>query len=441
MYDLIIKNCSVMMPDFSIKKEQDILIQDSFIKKITDTDDGYESKEVLNGKNKLVMPGLVDGHTHTCQQLLRGRTANEYPMVWTRILVPYESSLTPEDCYWSAKLACLEMIKSGTAAFAESGSTHMGDVANAVIESGMRAALARSTMDIGDAIPDCMKESSELNILHTEALYDKYQGTGDGRVDIWFAIRQVMTCSPELIREIGKEARRLKTGIHAHLCEHKDEVSFCLQHYQKRPAEFLDDMGVLGPNLLTAHNVVLSERDIDLLGERNVKLIHCPRANYANHGFPKTPRILQNNMSLGLGCDGASRPNLSLFAEMKHLLYGTMAFWGIPIFDPDIICAKDLLKMVTVGGARALQHEAELGTIEEGKKADLITINLMQPHLTPTHNLLNTLVDCAAEHDVTDSVINGKIVMRDRNVLTMNEEEIIKECSKRMKQIAERSGI
>lgn len=441
MYDLIIKNCSVMMPDFSIKKEQDILIQDSFIMKITDTDNGYESKEVLNGKNKLVMPGLVDGHTHTCQQLLRGRTANEYPMVWTRILVPYESSLTPEDCYWSAKLACLEMIKSGTTAFAESGSTHMGDVANAVIESGMRAALARSTMDIGDAIPDCMKESSELNILHTEALYDKYQGTGDGRVDIWFAIRQVMTCSPELIREIGKEARRLKTGIHAHLCEHKDEVSFCLQHYQKRPAEFLDDMGVLGPNLLTAHNVVLSERDIDLLGERNVKLIHCPRANYANHGFPKTPRILQNNMSLGLGCDGASRPNLSLFAEMKHLLYGTMAFWGIPIFDPDIICAKDLLKMVTVGGARALQHEAELGTIEEGKKADLITINLMQPHLTPTHNLLNTLVDCAAEHDVTDSVINGKIVMRDRNVLTMNEEEIIKECSKRMKQIAERSGI
>lgn len=441
MYDLIIKNCSVMMPDFSIKKEQDILIQDSFIMKITDTDDGYESKEVLNGKNKLVMPGLVDGHTHTCQQLLRGRTANEYPMVWTRILVPYESSLTPEDCYLSAKLACLEMIKSGTTAFAESGSTHMGDVANAVIESGMRAALARSTMDIGDAIPDCMKESSELNILHTEALYDKYQGTGDGRVDIWFAIRQVMTCSPELIREIGKEARRLKTGIHAHLCEHKDEVSFCLQHYQKRPAEFLDDMGVLGPNLLTAHNVVLSERDIDLLGERNVKLIHCPRANYANHGFPKTPRILQNNMSLGLGCDGASRPNLSLFAEMKHLLYGTMAFWGIPIFDPDIICAKDLLKMVTVGGARALQHEAELGTIEEGKKADLITINLMQPHLTPTHNLLNTLVDCAAEHDVTDSVINGKIVMRDRNVLTMNEEEIIKECSKRMKQIAERSGI
>ena len=441
MFDLVIKDCSVMMPDFSIKERQAILISNSLIAEIVNTGKHYDSKEIICGKNKLVMPGFIDGHTHTCQQLLRGRTANEYPMVWTRILVPYESSLTPEDCYFSAKLACLEMIKSGTTAFAESGSTHMADVVEAVIESGMRASIARSTMDIGNSIPDSMKESAEMNILHTEELYDKYQGTGEGRIDIWFAIRQVMTCSPELIKEIGVEAKRLNTGIHAHLCEHKDEVSFCLQHYQKRPAEFLDDMGVLGPNLITAHNVVLSERDIDLLGEKKVKLIHCPRANYANHGFPKTPRILQNQMSLGLGCDGASRPNLSLFAEMKQLLYGTMAFWGLPIFDPDIICAKDLLKMVTVGGAKALQHETMLGTIEVGKKADLITINLMQPHLTPTHSLLNTIVDCASEHDVVDSIINGKIVMKDREVLTMDEEKVINECSKHMNQIVERSGI
>lgn len=228
MFDLVIKDCSVMMPDFSIKESQDILINNSLIAEIVDTGGDYEAKEMICGRNKMVMPGFIDGHTHTCQQLLRGRTANEYPMVWTRILVPYESSLTPEDCYCSAKLACLEMIKSGTTSFAESGSTHMEDVAEAVIESGMRAAIARSTMDMGDAIPDSMKESVEMNILHTEDLYNKYQGTGDGRIDIWFAIRQVMTCSPELIKEIGVEAKRLKTGIHAHLCEHKDEVSFCL---------------------------------------------------------------------------------------------------------------------------------------------------------------------------------------------------------------------
>lgn len=441
MYDIYVSNASVLMPDFSVKQHQDVLVRDGLIDGIVETGKVHEAKEVIDGRGKLVMPGLIDGHTHTCQQLLRGRTANEYPMVWTRILVPFESNLTPEDCYYSAKLACLEMIKSGTTAFAESGSTYMEDVAEAVVESGMRAAIARSTMDMGGAIPDSMKESLEENIRYTEDLYQKYQGAGDGRIDIWFAIRQVMTCSPELAREIGKEARRLNTGIHAHLCEHKDEVSFCLQHYRKRPVEWLEEMGVLGSNLLTAHNVLLSERDIDTLGNYGVKVIHCPRANYANHGFPKVPSILLKNISLGLGCDGAARPNLSLFAEMKTLLYGTMAFWGLPVFDLDVLHAKDLLTMVTVGGAQALQKGDCLGRIEPGKKADLITLNLMQPHLTPTHHLLNTLVDCASEHDVVDSVIDGKVVMRDRKVLTIDEEETIRECTKRMGQIARRAGI
>lgn len=431
----------VMLPDFSFKEAQDVLIKDSLIAAIEDTGKDAEAAEVIDGSGKLVMPGLVDSHTHTCQQLLRGRVANEYPMVWTRFLVPFESNLSPEDCYWSARLACLEMIKSGTTAFAESGSTHMDAVADAVIEAGMRAAIARSTMDMGGAIPDSMKMSAEKNIEMTEDLYDRYQGKGDGRIDIWFAIRQVMTCSPELIRTIGNEARRLKTGIHAHLCEHKDEVSFCLQNYKKRPAAFLDDMGVLGPNLLTAHNVLLAERDIDLLAEHDVKVIHCPRANYANHGFPKTPRILQNGISVGLGCDGAARSNLSIFAEMKQLNYGTMAYWGVPIFDLDVIFPRDLMKMATVGGANAIQHGDMLGTVEVGKKADIITVNLDQPHIMPTNNLLNTIVDCVTEHDVIDSIIDGRLVMRNREVLTIDERETLRECSKRIKEIAKRAGI
>ena len=441
MYDIAIRNCMVMLPDFSFKEAQDVLIKDSLIEAIDDTGKDAEAAEVIDGRGKLVMPGLVDAHTHTCQQLLRGRVANEYPMVWTRFLVPFESNLSPEDCYWSARLACLEMIKSGTTAFAESGSTHMGAVADAVIEAGMRAAIARSTMDMGGAIPDSMKMSAEKNIEMTEDLYDRYQGKGGGRIDIWFAIRQVMTCSPELIRTIGEEARRLKTGIHAHLCEHKDEVSFCLQNYKKRPAAFLDDMGVLGPNLLTAHNVLLAERDIDLLAEHDVKVIHCPRANYANHGFPKTPRILQNGISVGLGCDGAARSNLSIFAEMKQLNYGTMAYWGVPIFDLDVIFPRDLMRMATVGGANAIQHGDMLGTVEVGKKADIITVNLDQPHIMPTNNLLNTIVDCVTEHDVIDSVIDGRLVMRDRKVLTIDEQETLSECSKRIKEIAKRAGI
>ncbi len=185
------------------------------------------------------MPGFVDAHTHTCQQLLRGRLADEYPMIWTRFLVPFESTLTPDDVYWSAKLACLEMIRSGTTSFADSGGVHMHRAADAVIESGMRAAIARSTMDMGGEICSAMKESAEDAIARTEELYRNYHGAGDGRVEIWFALRQVMTCSPELVRRTAEKAAEYSTGIHAHLCEHRDEVRFCLERYRKRPAEFL----------------------------------------------------------------------------------------------------------------------------------------------------------------------------------------------------------
>ena len=245
-YDILIKDCQVLNPDMSVSSTCSVGIKDTWIKKIGSADEFADSvaTETLDGKGKLVMPGLIDGHTHTCQQLLRGRVADEYPMVWTRFLVPFESNLQPEDSYISGLLACLEMIKSGTTAFADSGGVHMERVADAVIESGMRAAIAKSTMDMGNAITGAMKETASEAIDHTKELYKNYQGAGDGRVDIWFAIRQVMTCSRDLITMVGECAKELHTGIHAHLCEHKDEVSLCLQNNQKRPPELLQEMGI-----------------------------------------------------------------------------------------------------------------------------------------------------------------------------------------------------
>lgn len=441
--DILVKNCLILNPDFTISKECSAVINNTLICEIGNTkemEEKYEPYQIINGKGKLLMPGFIDGHTHTCQQLLRGRVSDEYPMVWTRFLVPFESNLTPDDSYISAKLACLEMIKSGTTAFADSGGVHMNRVADAVIESGMRAAIAKSTMDRGAAITGAMKETAEEAITHTEELYKAYQGAGEGRVDIWFAIRQVMTCSEKLVRLVGEKAKEYHTGIHAHLCEHKDEVSFCLQNYKKRPAEFLNDMGVLGPNLLTAHNVVLSEHDITLMAEKGVKVIHCPRANLANHGFPKTPRILETGISVGLGCDGAASSNLDLFDEIKVLRYSTLAYWGLTVFDPVVLPCPTLLKMATQGGANAIQHGDILGTVEVGKKADLILLNIDQPHITPSQNLVNSVVEAANGHDVTDSIINGKVVMKDREVLTLDEEKIIAESKVKMKEIITRAG-
>ena len=440
--DILIRGCRVLQPDMTISGTCSVAIDKTMICKIgpeAELAQEYEAEETLDGRGKLLMPGLVDGHTHTCQQLLRGRVSDEYPMVWTRFLVPFESNLRPEDSYVSGQLACLEMIKHGTTAFADSGGVYMDRVADAVLESGMRAAIAKSTMDMGNAITGAMKETAKEAVAHTKELYKGYQGAGDGRVDIWFAIRQVMTCSQDLIAMVRDAAEELHTGIHAHLCEHKDEVSFCLQNYKLRPAQFLESMGVLGPNLLTAHNVMLSDEDIALMAERGVKVIHCPRANLANHGFPKAPQILQAGLQVGLGCDGAAPSNLDLFDEMKVLRYGMIAYWGLPSFNPVVMTCATVLKMASWGGACALGKGDILGTVEEGKKADVILLNIDQPHIQPTQNLLNTIVEAANGHDVTDSIIDGRLVMKNREVLTLDEEKICFEAQKHMEEIIKRA--
>ena len=440
--DILIRGCRVLQPDMTISGTCSVAIDKTMICKIgpeAELAQEYEAEETLDGRGKLLMPGLVDGHTHTCQQLLRGRVSDEYPMVWTRFLVPFESNLRPEDSYVSGQLACLEMIKHGTTAFADSGGVYMDRVADAVVESGMRAAIAKSTMDMGNAITGAMKETAKEAVAHTRELYKGYQGAGDGRVDIWFAIRQVMTCSQDLIAMVRDAAEELHTGIHAHLCEHKDEVSFCLQNYKLRPAQFLESMGVLGPNLLTAHNVMLSDEDIALMAERGVKVIHCPRANLANHGFPKAPQILQAGLQVGLGCDGAAPSNLDLFDEMKVLRYGMIAYWGLPSFNPVVMTCATVQKMASWGGACALGKGDILGTVEEGKKADVILLNIDQPHIQPTQNLLNTIVEAANGHDVTDSIIDGRLVMKNREVLTLDEEKICFEAQKHMEEIIKRA--
>ena len=437
--DLLIKNCRLLHKDFSTGNDCAVSVSGNQIAGIFAAGESLpDAAEVIDAKGKLLMPGLVDGHTHCCQQLLRGSVADEYPMIWTRILVPLESNLRPEDSYVSGQLACLEMIKYGTTSFADSGGVFMDRVADAVIESGMRAAIAKSTMDTGNAITGAMKETREEAVSNTEALYRAYNGSGEDRIRIFFAIRQVMTCTPELISMVRERAAALHTGIHAHLCEHRDEVSFCLQNYKMRPAEFLDSLGVLGPNLLTAHNVLLSEHDIRIMAERGVKVVHCPRCNLSNHGFPKAPQILEAGASIGLGTDGAAPNNADLFEEMKTLRYGSQAFWGLAAFDPIVMTCKMLLRMATQGGANALGRGDELGTIEVGKLADMILVDIDQPHISPTQNLVNTLVCAAGGRDVTDSIINGKVVMRNRQVLTLDEEKIKADAKQHMREILSR---
>lgn len=442
--DILIKNCRILTSDFEIQEHRSVAVLDTRIAAVGPADevDGlYEADEVIEADGNLLMPGFIDGHTHTCQQLLRGRTADEYPMIWTRFLVPFESSLSPEDVRVSARLHCVEMIKAGFTGFADAGGVHMEEVAEAVIETGMRAALCPSTMDMGNVICGEMKRSTRDCIRVTEELYDRYQGAGDGRVDIWFGIRQLMTCSRPLIEGIVEKAEELDTGIHMHLCEHKDEVSYCLQNYKLRPVEFLDQVHGLSPRLLSAHNVLLTESDIRLLAERGVHVIHCPMANFINHGFPKIPSMLERGAALGIGCDGASHIALDMFTQIRALKAGVMAQWGLPVFDPVAVPNKELLKMSTLGGAMAIRRDDMLGTIEAGKKADLILMDINGPHMRPSQRLLNTVVSAGSSHDILHSIIDGRLIMKDRCLVGLDEEKIIADAEQHMEEINRKSGI
>lgn len=438
-YDLLVKKVRMLDPAFKVLDDMDIAVRGGRIAAIGKDLPGT-SDEFLSGKGLLAMPGLVDAHHHNAQQLLRAKPIDEYPMIWTRFLVPFESSMTEEDMTVSSQLSALEMIKGGTTAFADAGGPHMESTAKVTVESGMRGVIARSTMDMGGNIPDSMKCSAEENIRRTRELYDAWNGAGDGRVRIWFGIRQLMTCSEKLLRLTAEAAADLHTGMHAHLCEHKDEVSFCLTNYRMRPAAFLRETGCLGPNLLTAHNVVLSEEDITMLAEHHVGTVHCPRSNLTNHGFPKTPRMLEQGLSIGLGSDGAATSSLSLWDEVKVLRNGIIGYWGLPIFDPVVLPVASLLRMMSQGGADAIMQGGELGSLEVGKLADIIFIDVDQPHIMPTHNLPATLVESVHAGDVRHSVIDGKIVMKDRQVLTMDEEKILYEAARTMEDLSRRAG-
>lgn len=439
MCDLLIRNC-VMIDDHgeTINNCSVYIDQGRIIAINTDsTPETYEAREILDGEGNLLLPGFVDGHTHSCQQLLRGRTSDEYPMIWTRFLVPFESNLTPKNVRAGARAFCLEMIKAGITCFADAGGVHMEEVAEAVIESGMRGVLCRSSMDIKDSFNARLCESTKDTLDNAEKFYKSYNGKGNDRVRVFFGLRQLMNCSPELVESTGELAREYHTGIHMHLCEHKDEVKYCLQKYKMRPAEFLEHMKVLGPNLLTAHNVLLSSHDIHLMAENGVKVIHCPTANLSNHGFSKTPEILERGIHVGLGCDGGSGVPLDMLKEMQVLKYGMIAFWGLPVFDPRVMTNQTLLRLSSEGGAYAVGLQDEIGTIKVGRKADLIIVNIHEPHIRPNQNLLNTVVMCGNGNDVLDTIIDGKIVMKNRVVLTLDEEKVIAEAEESMKEVVQ----
>ncbi len=442
--DLIIHRCRMLNPDLTVTPDATLTIDRGRIIRIAaGPQEGADApaRIHLDGSGMLALPGLVDAHTHSAQQLLRGSVVDELPMIWARILVPFESALTPEDVYASARLFIVENLKAGITTFLESGGPHMEATAQAAVELGIRACIAPSTMDLGDFVPASMKPTATQAVKMTEKLYRGFHGAGNDRIHVWFGIRQLMTSTPGLLQAVSARSKELDTGVHTHLAEHLDEVGFCLRTYKLRPAEVFDSFGLLGPRLLCAHSVRLADREITLMRERGANPVHCPRSNLGSHGFSKTPLMLALGMQIGLGTDGASGTRLDIFEQMRLLKSAIQARYGLEINDPLALPAIETLRMATVGGAQAARLSDQIGTLEVGKKADIILLDIDQPHISPTANLPQTIVMAAGPADVKHVIVDGRLLLKDRQFLDIDEAEIRRKAALALERVARRAGL
>ncbi len=413
-----------------------------------DKDFKGKAKEEINAPRSIIMPGLVDTHVHLVQGMLKACANYKRLIPWlTKCVWPLQGNMTADDALAAASLTMLEMIKTGTTTFLETGMVGRygpDRIIERVHDVGLRAAIARHVMDMTgyaleeNALHPGLIESGEQSMGDTERLYRKYHGR-DGRIFVWYGPRTPGAVSVELYREISAKAKELGTGITMHLAEVPEDVEYMTKVFNKKPVEFAHWVGLTGPNVVLVHVVWASDEEIGLLAKTGTHVSHNPSSNSKlGSGIARVADMLKAGVNVTLGCDGGpSNDNYDLIEEMKIAALLQPAVKR----DAEVIRAEDVIEMATIRGARALGLENEIGSIEVGKKADIIVINYWDPKLMPMNDPISHIVYAAHGDDVTDVIIDGKIIMRNRKVLTMDEEKVLEDVQKHARELFERAGV
>ena len=415
MTTLAITDGQVLRPDLTVTAADVLVDQDTGEIREIAPELAADADETLDAAGSLVTPGFVNGHCHVAMTLLRGYADDKPLDAWLQEDIwPAEGEMTPEDVRVGAELGLLELIKSGTTAVADMY-FHVPEVAAAVENAGIRARLGHGIVTVGKD-DEAAREDAQTSL----EIAREYDGAADGRISTAFKPHSLTTVGSEYLEEFIPKAREAGIPVHYHANETEAEVTPIVEEHGQRPLEYAAEHGMLEPEDFVAHGVHVDDREIELLAEAGTGVIHCPASNMKlASGMAPIQRMREAGVTVGLGTDGAASNNdLSMLDEARDAaMLGKLA-----ADDASAVPAEAVVEMLTQGSADAIGLES--GRLEEGAPADFAVIDLEQPHLTPPHDLVSHLAYAAAASDVRHTVCDGQVLMRDREVLTLDEQAV-----------------
>lgn len=430
---ILIKNAKILLPDGSgfVLKEKNVFIEGKVIAKIFapgEEDCEAQAEKVIDAAGKLVMPGLINAHTHAYMSLFRNYADDEAFWDWLANVQKVELDLTEEDCYWGTLLNCMEMIQTGTTCFVDMNirsakgavTGPAGACAAAAADAGMRAVMTRGVA--GETAENDSMEKFAQALAEMELFKD------NDRLQFWFGPHAPYSCMADYLQLITQKAKEMGKGQTIHLSESTAEVENMLAEKGKTPIQYVNDLGIFEIPTIAAHCVQATDEDIRIFAEKGVSVALNPKSNMKlGNGFAPAQKFLDAGVNLCLGTDGCGSNNTqNMFAEMNT---AALVYKGAAM-SAQCISANDVLHFATTGGAKAIGLEGKLGVIKEGALADLIILDLQTPQFYPTVNIVSGLAYSATGKEVETVIINGEPVMEDRKLLTIDAETVYAECEK-----------
>jgi 5-methylthioadenosine/S-adenosylhomocysteine deaminase len=402
---------------------------------------GRATDIVIDATDCVVIPGFIQTHIHLCQTLFRGSADDLTLIDWLKKRIwPMEAAHSAQSIAASARLGVAELIKGGTTcALTMETVNHTREVFRVIEETGFRATVGKCMMDKGDEVPTELHEQTSDSIAESISLLDEWHGKENGRIRYCFAPRFAVSCTRSLLETVARVARERGVMVHTHASENSTECQIVEAETGLRNVAYLQNVGLSGKHVALAHCVHLDDDEIDLLRETRTNVVHCPSSNLKlGSGIAPIKRLLNEGICVSLGADGAACNNrLDMFTEMR-----TAALLQKALHGPEVLPAKRALRMATIDGARALGQEKEIGSLEVGKRADLSIIQVNRLHTTPDpRDMLSSLVYSAEPSDVQTVIVDGRVLMRDRQLLTMNEAVVIGQANLESGKLLERAQL